>query len=228
MCFSAGASFTAGVMLSIVGTETYRKVHKPRQLVLASIPLFFAVQQFAEGVVWLTIGKPDHAVTQAVASYIFLIFAQVVWPVMVPLSVLILEKNKNMKRILSVLLALGIAVALYYTYGLIFIRDVNAQIIGLHIVYRDTTYDIQGAVVVLLYIASAIAPMFVSTIKKIHFVGIIMSIALIVSGIFYIQCLTSVWCFFAAIISFVVFYIVSDAHKLFHLERLNLKLVNKI
>jgi hypothetical protein len=37
-----------------------------------------------------------------------------------------------------------------------------------------------------------------------------------VSALFYIRCLTSVWCFFAAVISFVIFYIVHDAHRKFH------------
>jgi hypothetical protein len=55
MCFSAGASFTAGVLLTFVGSETLRKVHKPSQLALASIPVFFAAQQFTEGVLWSTL-----------------------------------------------------------------------------------------------------------------------------------------------------------------------------
>ena len=42
MCFSAGASFTAGVLLTVVGTETLRKVHKPSQIALAGIPVFCA------------------------------------------------------------------------------------------------------------------------------------------------------------------------------------------
>jgi len=57
MCFSAGASFTAGTLLTFAGTETLRKVHKPSQIVFASIPLFFAFQQFAEGVLWLVVAK---------------------------------------------------------------------------------------------------------------------------------------------------------------------------
>jgi hypothetical protein len=38
----------------------------------------------------------------------------------------------------------------------------------------------------------------------------------VVSALFYIRCLTSVWCFFAAVMSFWVFYIVHDEHKKFH------------
>lgn len=78
MCFSAGASISAGVLLSVLGTETLRKVHKPSQIVFAGIPAFFAVQQFAEGAVWLTIPRKEYAALLSAATYIFIIMAQVI------------------------------------------------------------------------------------------------------------------------------------------------------
>jgi hypothetical protein len=219
MCFSAGASFTAGALLTLVGTETYRKVHKHAQLVLASIPVFFAVQQFAEGVVWLTIGQAAHAGLRAVSSNIFLIFALAVWPVMVPLSVLMLEENRTRKIIITTLLAVGAAVAAYYSYGLVFHNDVNARIIGAHIVYGDNTPP--GAldiIAVFFYLVAALGPLFVSSIKRVYWLGIVMSVSFIVSAMFYFRSLTSVWCFFAAVISLLVFYIIDEAHKLFHFK----------
>jgi hypothetical protein len=49
MCFSAGASFAGGVIITGTGVATFREVHKPSQLVFASIPVFFGVQQILEG-----------------------------------------------------------------------------------------------------------------------------------------------------------------------------------
>jgi hypothetical protein len=49
MCFSAGASFVGGVIISGIGVATVREVHKPSQLVFACIPLFFGIQQIVEG-----------------------------------------------------------------------------------------------------------------------------------------------------------------------------------
>ena len=218
MCFSAGASFTAGVLLTFVGTETLRKVHKPSQIVLASIPLFFAFQQFMEGILWLTIGQMGYIVPRTVSTYIFLSMAQVIWPIMIPLSVLLLEENKPRKRILFTLLTVGMAIGLYYLCR-IALYPVQAQIIGKHIVYRDTTLDISGAITIFVYLAATIAPLFVSTVKRVHILGSIMGISFIVSALFYLRCLTSVWCFFAAVMSFVVFYIIKDAHKKFHFAR---------
>jgi hypothetical protein len=40
MCFSAEASFAGGVVIAAIGVATVTKVHKPSQLIFASIPLF--------------------------------------------------------------------------------------------------------------------------------------------------------------------------------------------
>ena len=82
MCFSAGASFAAGVLLTVVGSETVRKVHRPSQIAFASIPVFFAAQQFAEGGLWLTIGQAGHAGAERLFTYLFLVMAQIVWPIL--------------------------------------------------------------------------------------------------------------------------------------------------
>ena len=82
MCFSAGASFTASALLTVVGTETVRRVHKPSQLVFSGITAFFAFQQFTEGVLWTVIPAAGHPALQKTATYTFLIMAEVVWPVL--------------------------------------------------------------------------------------------------------------------------------------------------
>ena len=218
MCFSAPASFTAGVLLTFIGTETLRKVHKPAQIGLASISLFFAFQQFTEGVLWLTIRQPGYIGWQTAATVVFLIMAEIIWPIMVPFSVLLLEDNKTRKRILYGLLAVGTAIALYYTYRMAF-YDIHAEISRRHIVYLSSAPHNSEIVVIIFYLLATIAPLFISSIKRIHFVGTIMGLSFIVSAIFYKEFLISVWCFFAAIISFVVFYIIKDAHKKFHFSR---------
>lgn len=50
MCFSPEASFAGGIIISAIGVATVKKIHNPSQLVFASIPLFFGVQQITEGV----------------------------------------------------------------------------------------------------------------------------------------------------------------------------------
>ena len=77
MCFSAGASFAGGVLISAIGVASIREVYKPSQLVFASIPLFFGVQQIVEGCLWVTLPNNDYLNIQKIATHCFLIMAQV-------------------------------------------------------------------------------------------------------------------------------------------------------
>ena len=117
MCFSAGASFVGGVIITGFGVATIREVHKPAQLIFASIPLFFGVQQIVEGCLWLTLPDTDYVIIQKIITYFFLIMAQVLWPLLIPVSVLLMEKNKKRIRILRILLGLGISLSLYYMFA---------------------------------------------------------------------------------------------------------------
>jgi hypothetical protein len=218
MCFSAGASFTSGVLLTFVGTETLRKVHKPAQIGLASIPLFFAFQQFTEGTLWLTIGKSGWAGLQTTCAYMFMIMAQVIWPLLVPISVLLIEENRTRKKILFALLTVGAAVALYYSYRLVF-YDMHAEIGRMHIIYQSAAPDHSESISMLFYLTATIAPLFVSSIRRIYIVGIVMGLSFIVTVLCYKLFLISVWCFFGAVLSFAVFYIIRESHKKFHSSR---------
>jgi len=219
MCFSAGASNTAGVLLTFAGTETLRKVHKPSQIVFASIPLFFAFQQFSEGVVWLTIPHKGYADLQVLATYTFLVMAQFIWPILVPLSVLLMEKNKTRKKALWSLLVVGIMVAFYYLYGLI-VYHAHAEISYMHINYKSSFQSPFPNIPTAFYLIATLAPVFVSSVKRAYILGIIIGLSAMVSVIFFTECLISIWCFFAAVVSFIIYYTIRESHKKFHSESL--------
>ena len=215
MCFSAGASIAAGVLLTFAGTETLRKVHKPEQIAFASIPVVFAFQQFSEGALWLTVGKPGLENIQAIATGIFLIMAQVIWPLLVPIAVLLMEQNKIRKKILCILIAVGAVAAAYYTYSMIFFHA-YAKISYLHIEYKtrnQTPMGILGIAGIASYLIATLAPFFVSSMKRAYILGIIIGLSFIVSVIFFTLYLTSVWCFFAAVISFLIYYDIRASHR---------------
>jgi len=54
MCFWAGASFGASVVLSIIGTAAIMKARTIPQGLFAGIPVLFSIQQLAEGMLWLS------------------------------------------------------------------------------------------------------------------------------------------------------------------------------
>lgn len=209
MCFCAGASFTAGVVLTAVSAATLKKVNKPSQVVFASITLFFALQQFAEGVLWLTLKHSGYPVLQALTTQIFIIMAQVIWPALIPVSVLLLEEDRTRKKILLALLLAGLYVALSNLYGLV-VYPVHAEISSRHLVYQSDLHAGFGKVGLALYFGVTVIPLLVSSVRRMYVLGIIMALSFVVSAVFYMQCLTSVWCFFAAVISFVIYFIVRD------------------
>lgn len=99
MCFSASASFGAGVILSVIGIASIKKVQSPSQIIFVSIPLIFAVQQIMEGFLWLALTNTHYAPLQKFTTYVFLFFAQVVWPFWVPYVILKLEIKERRKRV---------------------------------------------------------------------------------------------------------------------------------
>ena len=234
MCFSAEASFTGGIIISAIGIVTVTKVHKPSQLLFACIPIFFGIQQFTEGILWLSIPNPDLVNLQKFSAYLFLIMAQVLWPAMIPLSVLMMEENKKRKGALQALLGAGLAVSLYYTYCLLAFT-VSPRIMGYHILYDNTFPESLAMFVFIVYVIATMPPLFVSSIKRTHLMGILMFLSCAVTAFFFTQYLTSVWCFFAALISVVVLWILSDSKRKFKFDKLNVlktelidPLINKI
>ncbi len=221
MCFSSEASFAGGVIISAIGIAVVTKVHKPSQLLFACIPLFFGIQQFTEGILWLTIPNPEYAVVMAIATHLFLLMADVLWPVIIPLSILLMEVNARKRKILWILVFTGLSVSLYYSYCLVFLT-VTPEIMGYHIRYNSDFPKSIAIPVFIVYMVATLTPLFISSIKRTHMMGILMFLSCLVTALFYTQYLTSVWCFFAAFISGIIFWILSDSKKKFHFEKLSL------
>jgi hypothetical protein len=226
MCFSAGASFAGGVIISAIGVATLKEVHKPSQLIFASIPLFFGFQQMIEGTLWLTIPLPDYFTLQKISTYLFLILADFIWPSMIPLSIMLMEENKKRKKMLKILLGIGISLSLYYAYCLLFF-NATTQIMGYHIHYKTTFPESISMPAFMVYLLVTITPLFISSIKRTHLLGVLMFLSCLVTAIFFRQFLTSVWCFFAALISGVIFWILRDSKKEFHLKNLVILKISK-
>ena len=211
MCFSATASFTAGVVLTGIGVATLKKVEHPTHILFASIPLLFAVQQFSEGALWLTLplAESDYKEIKHLATYTFLFFAQVIWPFLVPLSVLMLEKQRSHKKVQLVFVAIGLVVSMYLCYCL-FTFPVKARIVGLHCSYQQDYPAALKEVGGVLYIIATIAPLFFSHVRKMWLLGVTILVSYIITAIFYEHYVLSVWCFFASVISISVYLIMVE------------------
>ena len=107
MCFSATASFSAAAVLVGVGALTLKSARRPRELPFAAIPLLFAIQQLSEGVIWLTFSY-EAPLLNAVMTYVYTFFSHVLWPVYVPVAVLLIEPSGWRRRALFAFVAAGV------------------------------------------------------------------------------------------------------------------------
>jgi len=208
MCFSAGASFAGGTLLSAVGIATAKKMKNPSLKLFAAIPGLFAIQQFSEGILWLTLKSGGYDRLQSAATYTFLLFALIIWPTLIPLAVLKMEELKSRRKLLKALLGTGILVSAYYTFCLVTF-NVEPQIRDSHIQYVNNFPEKFSLPAFGLYVIATIVPLFISSIRKMYLFGVLVFISCLITGVFYKEYLTSVWCFFAALISVVIYYIVS-------------------
>lgn len=212
MCFSATASFGASAALALIGSVSMKNSDSAGLKTLSSIPLLLSIQQFTEGIIWLSLTNPEYSDLKNISTVVFLIFAELIWPIFLPVSMLVIENSSIRRKILRILLIFGIIQALYIGYGMIF-YPVDAAVSGSHIKYQ---LDFPGAnhwtAGIFYILATGLSP-FISGNKRISLIGIIIICSYIFTRLLYADYIISVWCFFAALISIVVLYVVSDLKK---------------
>jgi hypothetical protein len=167
----------------------------------AAIPLVFAAQQAAEGAVWLTMNGA-HPLVHGLAVSIFLGVALIVWPTWLPLALKLVERNPARRRALGFLFWVGGAVAAYAAVFVAHFRPV-AQVAG-HSIRYDYTASGDGSghlLYLLAYAAPTVVPFFVSTVSMARTIGAMLVVSLVASVVVQRDALTSVWCFFAAMLS---------------------------
>jgi hypothetical protein len=212
MCFSANASFIAGAALTVVGVASLSQVRKPAQLMFASIPLLFAIQQVCEGFVWLSLSNSAFYHWHGTAKYAFLIFAQIIWPAWIPLSYLLIERSPKRRKIIRYFLFAGIATTIMLTYRLLFSTAV-AQIDGCHISYDIGSTKMMLILTGILYLSAIVVAPFLSSWKSAFYLAATNVVSLTVTELFFDAYLVSVWCFFAAVQSVLIFFVMREMRR---------------
>lgn len=201
MCFSATASFVAGTTLSIIGVATITKVKQRSELPFALIPLLFGIQQLLEGVIWLTFRHGAPLLKQTM-TYLYSLFSHVLWPIYVPFAFRALETTPWRRAAMLWFQAAGLAVGLYLLYVIV-TRPVIAQVVGQHIVYDSPHFFIVPVIV--LYVASTCFTGTVSSHSFVRLFGGLALLSFIATYFFAASALVSVWCFFAAVLSVLIY-----------------------
>jgi len=221
MCFSAPASFIVASGLSVAGAFSLKEASKKLIIPFALIPLFFALQQACEGLVWLYIDNKNILYYLGVYGFIF--FASMFWPIWIPLSLLIAESKPLRKKLLGCALLVGLVVAGIYGISWIF-HAPEAQIINHHMGYPylnaplldiNNSFEFIPKSLGFLYLIATVSPLFISSIRNTYQAGIVLVILCVIARVFYAEVFGSLWCFFAAVSSCLVIIII-HAYKKSH------------
>ena len=200
MCFSATASFAAGGLLLGVGSLTLRRARTPRERPFAAIPLLFAIQQFIEGVIWLTFSR-EAPLLNTVMTHAYSFFSHVLWPVYVPVAVLLIEPPGRRRQVLGAFVVAGLVVGSYLLYVLV-TYPVVSRPTGQHIEYVSPHFF--AAVAITLYLLSTSVSLALSTHRVVKLFGALALLGFVAAYYFYAVWFISVWCLFAALMSAVI------------------------
>jgi len=217
MCFSIEASFIASFFLAVVAIASFLKVKSQgvlgsAKLGLIAIPAGFSVQQFCEGFVWLALLNNHVGWLKDLAIYGFIFFAFIFWPVYMPFCIYRLEQNHTVQNFLKIFMTIGLCVA-----GLLLERvlyfGITAQLASCHIMYQSHATQFSPLLFWLAmgaYLITTVGSTIISTFPGMRLVGILIGIAYLGAYLFYVNFFISVWCFFAAIISLLVYWLMSQ------------------
>jgi hypothetical protein len=214
MCFSAAGSFALSGVLAGAGIASLTEGASDRHRMFAAVPLIFAAQQASEGVVWLTIDAPAADPVHRAAVIAFLGFALAVWPAWLPLSLFRTERDGHRRRLLAAMEALGVIVAI--VSAVLLAKSTPVAVVAGHSIRYDHAgggNTVIDALVVLAYLIPTVGPFFVSSASHARAIGTLLIVALVAAILVEREALTSVWCFFAAMLSGTVYLSVRQDHR---------------
>ncbi|MBI1213458.1 MAG: hypothetical protein GC190_18515 [Alphaproteobacteria bacterium] len=201
MCFSATASFIAGSVLTVTGIATLRMTSQKSEIPFAMVPLLFGVQQFVEGLIWLSL--QNDLTANATLTFLYSLFSHVLWPVYIPFAVRLLEPVAWRRSAIAACLAIGVAVALYLLYFIVQF-PVTARVAGSHIAYESPHF--YAAPTMVLYLIATCAGSLFSSDRIIQLFGALSFATFIAAYAIHVATFFSVWCFFAALLSLIIFF----------------------
>lgn len=224
MCFSASASFTASAVLIPLGlysTHLARRNGRDHYVPLAMTPLFFGVQQFVEGLVWTGIDNGRLEPLTTLASLGFLFFAYCFWMIWIPWSAWALARGSESRGLQQRLRWVAIvATVLGIAFYLPVLFNPPAVQPAVHSTGR-LVYDISNLhsaihnfintepVGELVYWGFIVLPLVALSDKAVKLFGVLIFVSIFLTWFTYSRTFNSVWCFYCAILSIMVIWIVN-------------------
>jgi hypothetical protein len=215
MCFSATASFGASAVLIPVGIYCVKQAGSLKQpyWVFAILPLVFGIQQIFEGFVWLAL-DPHGGGAVRMPALGFMLFSHVFWLIWIPFACYALEYKTRRKKLFFALIFFGAGLGLSMYVPLWLHEDwltvlVTQQSIDYKTILLYDDYVPRMALRV-IYALIVLIPLLLASDHQVNIFGVIIAVSVAISSVFYGYAFISVWCYFAALLSF---YIVFMLHR---------------
>lgn len=210
MCFSAEADVVAGLVVTGIGVDALRQVRRPAERPLGALPVLLGGHLLVEALVWQGLTGDIDASTGRDAMWVYLAFALLVLPVLVPLAVRAVEPDPRRRRTMALLAVAGAALAAIYLVAMVQAR-VEVRIDGSHLAY-DLGID-RGGLLAGVYAVVACAPPMLASERRIAAFGLANLVAVVVLVWVESSALTSLWCAWAAVTSIAIAAHLRRSHR---------------
>lgn len=215
MCFSATVSFMSAGVLAATGIFCVYKAFKAKNhFLMALTPFLFALQQFLEGFVWIEYNQ-QNPVLMTIFSTAYLFFAFFFWIVWFPFVAYCLESVKWKKVLFLFLILFGFIFGLYLWLPVL-IGEGPRALIQTSVCGKSLCYDIAtGGLLPMpvrefIYVSLGLLYLLCSDVIFKRFWVVVMASAGI-TILIHVFAWTSVWCFFSALASLYIIYLITKA-----------------
>lgn len=205
MCFSAPVSFGAAVILGVAGTATLTRVRALNELPLAGVPLLFAAQQAIEGFLWRAV--PDGPGHTASLATLFAAISLIVWPLLIPIAMALVERHPLRRLAMLFIVPAGIGVSVNYA-AILLVRPYRAWPLGHTLTYVND-HPI-SPVMLGIYILCVCLPPLLAGSRILNLFGAVVIAGLSITFLAFYESFISVWCFFAALASLILWKFFQD------------------
>jgi hypothetical protein len=142
----------------------------------------------------------------------YLSFAWIIWPTFIPFSLGLLEKDAIRKRILYIFFVFGLFVSASFIHILIS-HNVSAIVNEYHIDYTFDYVPSYPWIFTILYLVATVISLLVSSVNKMWVFGLVNMASYLFTKIFFHGHVVSIWCFFGALSSIIVLWIIISLRK---------------
>jgi len=202
VCFSPEADAVVGGLILGVGVDALRHVGAPKQIPLAALPILFGLHQLSEAFVWWGLQGDVPNWVERATMWIWLLFAFVALPALLPIAVDLVERSKVRRRVISAFAGLGVAVAIALAIN-IFRGPIGAEIEGHRVAFQVDAVS-HGGLLTTLYVVATCGALLACSYREIATIGMLNLIAVPVLMWLTVSGFVSLWCFWAAIVSIVI------------------------